>query len=226
MCGRVRIQPELESILSLTHTRTSSVFTNTLNTTNQQTNTSSPRNHLTGITSQPGMMDRSLPSLRLPSSFFFAPTFTLPGPLLPPPPPPLGPHLSSAAGTPRASATMVMMGGRVCSWLVRVVQYVLTLSLQSLYGSLEAHLLNTRHCAACFTARQQTVSQLGQLCVNQVELWSALQRTEFFDILFRQILQVAWHGIPAPDTLISRCRDGSKTHAHVIMIAQLTRQRL
>eukprot|EP01046_Picozoa_sp_COSAG06_P077759 COSAG06_NODE_25479_length_635_cov_4.992537_1_plen_79_part_01 len=78
--------------------------------------------------------------------------------------------------------------------------WVVTLSLQSLYGSLEAHLLDTRHCAACFTARQHTLSQLGLLvlCINQVELWSALQRTEFFDILFRQILQVAWHGIPAP----------------------------
>ena len=78
--------------------------------------------------------------------------------------------------------------------------YVVTLSLQSLYSSLEAHLLDTRHCAACFTARQHTLSQLGQLCVDQVELWSALQRTEFFDILFRQILQVTWHGIPAPET--------------------------
>ena len=100
--------------------------------------------------------------------------------------------------------------------LERVVR---ALTLQSLYSSLEAHPLDMRHCAACFSARQQTLSQFGLLCINQVGLWSALLRTEFFDILFRQILQVAWHSIPAPDALISRCRDDSKTHTHVVMIA-------
>jgi hypothetical protein len=74
---------------------------------------------------------------------------------------------------------MVMVGGGVCSWLVRVVQYVVTLSLQSLYSSLEAHLLNMRHCAACITARQQALSQLGVLCVNPVGLWSVVSTAAY-----------------------------------------------